>query len=89
MQSKDDEIRDLAIDVLGKAITQQSYGAKEKTYQAIFLQIVAKEKLEPEIVDALTKGLESQSSPESSALLLGTLGPRAKSAVPALVRAEL
>ena len=91
MRSKDDNTRSLAITILGKAIAYEPKGKKEKSYQEIFLQSVAKEQKEMVIVDALTQELFEGDPPrrEAAALLLGTLGPWAKSAVPALVRAEL
>jgi phage head maturation protease len=84
MESKNAEIRKLAIQILGNAVRYQEDPESRERLASAFRAALEKGKSEKAIIDALTKSESGE-----AVRLLGALGTRAKSATGMLVRLEL
>ncbi len=82
LDAKNEQIRWSATAILAMGLADEKE-EKGKDYKAALVSAIEKSAKEKAIIDALLLDIDSNAAP-----ILGVLGPRAKAAVPALVRAE-
>ncbi len=89
VDSENEEARTLAISILSVALSTEPQEMRERGLHAAFGQAVSEGKRTTAIIDKLAAQVLRWRNQPDGAVLLGALGSRAKSAVAALVRAEL
>jgi hypothetical protein len=88
--SNDREASTVAVSILAGRLTfEPDDEAKRKRFRGALAKVVKEKNVEKAIVESLIDQLEKRIESYSAIAVMGALGPRAKAAVPTLVRADV